>query len=274
MVVSVLCVPARYDHHLWPMPSLIGTAIWGDQFDAWTTLWLIDPWANALRTATGRPSPPRFCIRWATTCGRSDTWRWLIGGALVAIGVPLVISYNVLLMAGIWTSALGAHALGLVLTAATAPQPWVPLRLQHRRICMRRRVRVQLVAAGLLPLYTATLVRLIRQPSRSRWIQSTACGVDWSFNWYYTLFAGLITGSAVAWQVIRWARARSASRPARRGRIVCRHWWRPRPTFRSFPGKTRDAGSTIDLRRPLCQRSSLPRGSRHRQRVAPHRSAR
>ena len=198
---------------LWPMPSLIGTAIWGDRFDAWTTLWLIDHLGE--RIADGN---------WSTVTTEIlhplgyNLWSFghmalqLIGGALVAIGVPLVVSYNVLLMAGIWTSALGAHALGLVLTrshraaavgaVAFATSPY--LYAEAGAGC------IELVAAGLLPLYTATLVRLIRQPSRSRWIQSTAClALIGPFNWYYTLFAGLITGSMVAWQVIRWARARS-----------------------------------------------------------------
>ena len=92
---------------LWPMPSLIHTAIWGDRFDAWTTLWLIDHLGE--RIADGN---------WSTVTTEIlhplgyNLWSFghmglqLIGGALVALGVPLVLSYNLLLMAGIWTSAL------------------------------------------------------------------------------------------------------------------------------------------------------------------------
>lgn len=129
----------------------------------------------------------------------------LIGGALVVIGLPLVFTYNLLLLTGVWTSALAAHALGRELTGshragavsgitfATTPY----LYAEGGAGC------IELVAAGLLPLYAMCLIRLLRRPTRTRCVQATlALAIIGLFNWYYTLFAGLLGLGIVLWQFI------------------------------------------------------------------------
>ena len=37
---------------LWPMPSALDSAVWGDRFDAWTTLWLIGHLAEGMEAGT------------------------------------------------------------------------------------------------------------------------------------------------------------------------------------------------------------------------------
>jgi hypothetical protein len=180
--------------------------IWGDRFDAWTTLWLIDHLAERLSTWNWDPMTTDILYPLGY-----NLWSFghmalqLIGGALVAIGLPLIFSYNLLLLAGIWTSALSAHALGRELTGshraggvagitfATTPY----LYAEGGAGC------IELVAAGLLPLYAMCLIRLLRKPSRSAFVLATlALAIIGLFNWYYTLFAGLLGLGIVLWQLI------------------------------------------------------------------------
>ena len=102
---------------LWPMPAEIQTKIWGDRFDAWTTLWLIDHLSIRLETWNWGPitTDILFPIGY-------NLWSFghmalqLIGAFFVTLGIPLVVSYNLLLLGGIWTSALATHALAHELT--------------------------------------------------------------------------------------------------------------------------------------------------------------
>ena len=180
---------------MWPMPAHIDSAIWGDRFDAWTTLWLIDHLSERLTT---------FNLAAETTAILYpigyNLWSFGhmalqgIGGALVALGLPLVATYNLLLLLGIWTSALAAHALGKTLTGSHlagglggvvfASTPY--LYAEAGTGC------IELVAAGLLPLHAMTLILLLRDPSLRRTAWATAClAIIGPFNWYYTLFAGM-----------------------------------------------------------------------------------
>ena len=119
---------------MWPMPAHLNSAIWGDRFDAWTTLWLIDHLGERLATLNFGAETTEILYPIGY-----NLWSFghmalqAIGGALVALGVPLIASYNLLLLLGIWTSALAAHALGKTLTgshragvawrASSSPQP-------------------------------------------------------------------------------------------------------------------------------------------------------
>ena len=75
------------------MPSEIGTKVWGDRFDAWTTLWLIDHLAMRIETWNWDPvtTDILFPIGY-------NIWSFghmalqLVGGLLVVAGVPLVVS--------------------------------------------------------------------------------------------------------------------------------------------------------------------------------------
>ena len=180
---------------MWPMPAHINSAIWGDRFDAWTTLWLIDHLGERLTDLNFAADTTEILYPIGY-----NLWSFGhmalqgIGGALVALGLPLVASYNMLLLLGIWTSALGAHALGKTLTGSHlagglagvvfASTPY--LYAEAGTGC------IELVAAGLLPIHAMTLIQLLREPTRSRVGWSTASlAIIGPFNWYYTLFAGL-----------------------------------------------------------------------------------
>ena len=189
---------------LWPMPAQMGHAIWGDRFDAWTTLWLIDHLAVRMTALnfSAQTTEILFPIGY-------NLWSFghlalqAIGGAMVALGLPLVASYNLLLLLGIWTSALAAHALGRELTGSHlagglcgivfASTPY--LYAEAGAGC------IELVAAGLLPLHALCLVRLMRRPSLRRMgVAAAVLAVIGPFNWYYTLFAGLFAVAFVIWQ--------------------------------------------------------------------------
>jgi len=191
----------------WPMPAHMGTEIWGDRFDAWTTLWLIDHLAERLRTGDLTPAthqilfPIGYDLRSFGHVGVQ-----LIGAAAVAAGIPLVAAYNLLLLAASWSSALAAHALGRELTGshraglvagaifATSPYFYG----EAGAGC------VELVAAGLLPLHALALVRLVRRPTARRALAATLILASVGlFNWYYTLFAGMFAVAFAAWWALR-----------------------------------------------------------------------
>ena len=180
---------------MWPMPAHLNSAIWGDRFDAWTTLWLIDHLGERLATLNFGAETTEILYPIGY-----NLWSFghmalqAIGGALVALGVPLIASYNLLLLLGIWTSALAAHALGKTLTGSHragglagvvfASTPY--LYAEAGTGC------IELVAAGLLPLHAMTLIQLLRDPSIRRLGWATGClAIIGPFNWYYTLFAGM-----------------------------------------------------------------------------------
>ena len=191
---------------LWPMPAHLGSAIWGDRFDAWTTLWLIDHLAEKLRAldfsavTTDILHPVGYNL-WSF----GHLALQALGAVLVVLGVPLVASYNLLLIGGLWTSAVAAHALGKELTGSHLPgfvagtvfatSPY--LYGGGAAGC------IELVAAGLLPLHANTLVRLVRAPSWGRAAQATVVlAVIGPFNWYYTLFSGMFALGFLAWVVL------------------------------------------------------------------------
>jgi len=209
---------------LWPMPAALDSALWGDRFDAWTTLWLIDHLGERIATWDWSPSTTDILYPLGY-----NLWSFghmalqLIGGALVALGIPLVVSYNLLLIFGVWTSALGAHALGTELTGshtagvvsgvtfATSPY----LYAEAGAGC------IELVAAGLLPLHAWALIRLIRKPGAPRFWVATAClALVGPFNWYYTLFAGMLTAGIVVWQLVNLRRKPTNSARVRALKLI------------------------------------------------------
>ena len=159
---------------LWPMPMHLDTAVWGDRFDAWTTLWLIGHLAEGLEqgTLSANTTDILYPIGY-------NLWSFGhmalqgIGALMVWAGMGVVAAYNCLLIGGIWTSALAAHLLGkevtgshiaaLVAGITFATSPY--LYAEGAAGC------IELVAAGLLPLHAWTLVRLARKPTWKR------CGV-------------------------------------------------------------------------------------------------
>jgi len=191
---------------LWPMPAHIRTHIWGDRFDAWTTLWLIDHFADGLRdgTLSAHTTDILFPMGY-------DLWSFghaalqLLGALLMLLGLPLVLSYNLLLIGGIASSGLAAHALGRALSRdhlggfvagiAFCTSPY--LYGEGAAGC------IELVAAGLIPLFALTLVRVARAPSwRTALPAAGALAIVGPFNWYYTLFAGMLGLGFAAWQLL------------------------------------------------------------------------
>jgi hypothetical protein len=188
------------------MPAEISEKIWGDRFDAWTTLWLIEHLADRITSWNWTPETTEILHPLGY-----NLWSFghialqLIGGVMVAVGIPLVVTYNLLLIFGIGTSALGAHALGremtqshlagLVAGITFATTPY--LYAEARAGC------IELVAAGLLPFHACMLVRLIRKPDWRRFAWATAIlAIIGPFNWYYTLFAGMLGMGFVIWQLV------------------------------------------------------------------------
>ncbi len=203
---------------LWPLPLDPGGTIWGDRFDAWTTLWLIGHLADGIREGTLQAQTHAILY----PIGYS-LWSFghaalqLIGALAVAAGVPLVWAYNLSLWLGLVTSGLAAHLLGREVTGShlagfvagflfcTSPY----LYGEGAAGC------IELVAAGLLPLHMWSLVRLVRAlepPGRpwGAWLRAVVLlALIGPFNWYYTLFAGMAGVGFCLWQAAerRWRAA-------------------------------------------------------------------
>jgi hypothetical protein len=191
---------------LWPLPTSLGTHIWGDRFDAWTTLWLIDHLAQGLATGTLTAETDQILFPigynlWSFGHAALQG----IGAVMVALGVPLVLSYNLLLIGALATTGLaahglgralgGSHAAGFVAGSVMATSPY--LYGEGAAGC------IELCAAGLLPLFAWSLVRLTRRPDWRRGLQAAlALAIVGPFNWYYTLFAGMFGLGFVAWMAI------------------------------------------------------------------------
>lgn len=191
---------------LWPMPAALGSQVWGDRFDAWTTLWLIDHVHHHLADGTLTAVTTDILYPFGY-----NLWSFghamlqFIGVGLMFLGIPLVPTYNLLLIGGFATSGLAAHALGRALskdhlggfvagvTFATSPY----LYGEGAAGC------IELVAAGLLPLYALTLVHVARDPGWKTALRSAVVlAIIGPFNWYYTLFAGMLGLGIVAWQLL------------------------------------------------------------------------
>ena len=191
---------------LWPLPAHLRTHIWGDRFDAWTTLWLIQHLGDRFADGdlTARTVEILFPIGY-------DLWSFghaalqALGGLLVAAGIPLVMAYNLLLLGGLATSGLAAHALGravggshlagFVAGVAFATSPY--LYGEGAAGC------IELVSAGFLPLFAWALVGVVRAPGWRRAAVAAAClAVIGPFNWYYTLFAGMLGVGFCVWQLV------------------------------------------------------------------------
>jgi len=208
---------------LWPIPVQLDTAVWGDRFDAWTTLWLIGHLAERLQEGNLDPVTQEILYPLGY-----NIWSFGhvglqgIGAIMVRLGLPVVATYNLLLIAGVWTSALAAHLLGKELTGshAAAAIAGVVFASSPYLYSEGGAGCIELVAAGLLPLHAWSLVRLVRVPSWRR------CGVAAGilaligpFNWYYTLFAGLFGLGFCGWQLVAMGRNIHTPRykPHRRG---------------------------------------------------------
>lgn len=190
---------------LWPMPAHLNTQIWGDRFDAWTTLWLMEHLHRHLSDGTFSVETKEILFPIGY-----NLWSFghaalqLVGVGLMFCGIPLIAAYNLLLIGGLATSAMAAHVLGeelaedfwggLVAGVTFASSPY--LYGEGAAGC------IELVAAGFLPLFAWSLVRLCREPGWKRALFSSGIlAIVGPFNWYYTLFAGMLGAGFFVWQL-------------------------------------------------------------------------
>ncbi|MCK6525885.1 hypothetical protein L6R49_31160 [Myxococcota bacterium] len=190
----------------WPMPQRLGDAVWGDRFDTWTTLWLIDHLHG--RLMSGDWSETSQAILYPLGY---NLWSFghvgvqLVGVGLMAVGLPVVAAYNVLCLLAFTTSGLGAHALGRRLSGGDAGGLLAGAIFAFNPYTYGEMAAgcVELVAAGLLPLYALSLVRLADAPSpRRAAVAGLTLAVIGPFNWYYTAFAGMFTGAFWLWRLV------------------------------------------------------------------------
>lgn len=191
---------------LWPLPAHLATHVWGDRFDAWTTLWLIDHLHQGVVNGTLRAETTDILFPVGY-----NLWSFghaalqILGVGLMGLGIPLVPAYNLLLIGALASSALAAHALGhalsrshlggLVAGATFATSPY--LYGEGAAGC------IELVAAGLIPLFVLTLIHVVRDPGwRTAARAALTLAIVGPFNWYYTLFAGMLGVAFCAWQFV------------------------------------------------------------------------
>ena len=203
VVLGYLVAAAAF---LWPLPAHFSTHVWGDRFDAWTTLWLMDHLAEAITSGTLQAEIDSILFPVGY-----NLWSFghaalqVIGVGLMLVGVPLVTAYNTLLVVGLAGSGIGAHVLGRTLHGShrggwiagvvfmTSPY----LYGEGAAGC------IELVAAGMIPWFAATAIWLVRAPG---WRAAALCAGSLAlvgpFNWYYTLFTGMLGLGLVAWQLV------------------------------------------------------------------------
>ena len=189
-----------------PMPLELDDSIWGDRFDAWTTMWLI--WhlgdgilSGQLQEVTELIFYPEGYNLWSF----GHMGIQLLGVPLMALGIGLTAVYNLLLLGAFTASGVCGHLLGRRLGGshgagflAGALFAWNPYTYGEMSAGC-----VELVGAWFIPLYALMLVRLCDRPD---WKRAAAAAVVLActgpFNWYYTAFLGMFTGAFVAWRVL------------------------------------------------------------------------
>lgn len=194
----LLCASA----FLWPLPAQFTTHIWGDRFDAWTTLWLMDHlhahlMAGTLSATTDSILFPVGYNLWSFGHAALQA----LGVGLMLLGVPLVTAYNTLLVVGLAGSGLGAHVLGRTLHGShrggwlagvvfmTSPY----LYGEGAAGC------IELVAAGMIPWFAATAVWLVRSPG---WRSALLCAASWP-SWGRS--TGTTRSSPGCWASASWS---------------------------------------------------------------------
>ncbi|MFH1468684.1 MAG: hypothetical protein ABIO70_30115 [Pseudomonadota bacterium] len=153
--------------------------------------------------------------------GWTDLQAWPDGGALYFIdtfnalaGLPIqalfgpVVTHNFVVAGSLWFSAMAAWALARHLTRdpAAALVAGVAYGFCPHILAQAHNGITESLDIGWLALYLLALLRLLDEPRLTRglaaWAALAACGV---FNWYYGLFAGLITPFLLGWRAWRTA---------------------------------------------------------------------
>ncbi len=191
----------------WPLAAHLSTAVWGDRFDAWTTMWLM--WHLADRIGSGD---------WATATDRIfypvgySLWSFghlalqLLGAPLIWLGATVPAAYNLLLIGSFSATGLSGHALGRRLSGSHwggllcgGLIAWNPyLYGEMRAGC------VELVSAWFFPLQAWLLLRLFDRPGWRRALPvGVLLAVTGPFNWYYTVFSGMMMLAMLAVRALR-----------------------------------------------------------------------
>ena len=199
----------------WPLVGSLSEAVWGDRFDAWTTMWLI--WHLAERLGSGELAAVTERIFFPVGY---NLWSFghlalqLVAAPLIWLGFSVPAAYNLLLLGSFTGTGLAAHALGRRLSGdhwggllCGALFAWSPyLYGEMSAGC------VELVAAWFFPLQALLMLRLFDTPTWRRALPVGALlAVTGPFNWYYTVFSGMLLLAMLGWRV---AAGGSTLRPA------------------------------------------------------------
>jgi hypothetical protein len=189
-----------------PMPLQINSAIWGDRFDAWTTMWLIWHLHDAVSTGTLEAVTDRiFYPQGYNLWSFGHMAIQAVGVPLMALGFSLTATYNLLLLGAFTATGMTAHALGhrlsgnhwggLLAGSIFAFNPYTYGEMSAG--C------VELVAAWFIPAYALALVRVADKPTWQRGaVAAAVLACTGPFNWYYTAFLGMFTGAFLLWRLL------------------------------------------------------------------------
>lgn len=187
----------------WPLALHLRTHLWGDRFDAWTTLWLIWHLGATLDHPAATTQQILYPIGY-NLFSFGHLALQALAAPFVWLGLSPVLAYNGLALGALTFSASSAHALG---EALAGPDPRVPERArlvaglvaataftynpylygELRAGCL------ELVAAGFLPLFLRALLRLAEGPTaRKVGAAGLILAITGPFNWYYALFTGML----------------------------------------------------------------------------------
>ncbi len=195
-----------------PMPLHLGTHVWGDRFDAWTTMWLI--WLlgeHGWSATTELILYPEGYSLWSF----GHLALQMLGAPFVALGVGPVAVYNGLMLLAFTATGLAAHGLGLRLSGCHwggllcgSLFAWNPFTYGEMSAGC-----VELVGAWFIPLTVLCLVRICDAPTlKNAGLAALALACTGPFNWYYTAFLAMFT-------VVFWLWRAMVPGP-RRGRVL------------------------------------------------------
>lgn len=198
-----------------PMPLHLSTHIWGDRFDAWTTLWLIEHLAQGVRSGTLEAQTQHTLYPLGY-----NLWSFghigvqMLGVPLRLAGLGLTTTYNLLLLGAFAATGACGHALGRHLSGRHAGGVVAGVILAFNPYLYGEMSAgcVELVAAMLLPLYALALVRLCEAPGpRRALVAALTLAAIGPMNWYYTAFAALFTGAFWIWRALAGGATRRGS---------------------------------------------------------------
>ncbi len=181
----------------WPLARHLGTHVWGDRFDAWTTLWLL--WFLHHLITVGPLSEVTELISYPVGY---NLWSFghmalqFFAVPIIALGFSVTAAYNLLGIGGLAATATAGHALGRGLSGshvggalAACVMAFTPLLYGEFSVGS-----IELVAAFFIPLYVLAVVRLAEQPSLGRAaVVAAVLALTGPFNWYYSIFCILLT---------------------------------------------------------------------------------